>query len=124
MEHFYEILWTVLGTVGSGIAIWLATVITNWLNKKIKDKKLADILSSITMLVFDCVQAAYQTTVSVLKAEGKFDEAAQKKVKTKVVNELIAKLTIEQKDYINQLGVDLKEWLGLQIESVIYQLKK
>lgn len=123
MEHFYEFLWAILGTIGSGLATWLVIVITNFFNKKIKDKKLANILTSITTLIIKVVQKAYQTTIEALKKEGKFDKEAQQHAKDAAIAEITNQLTVEQKDYIESLGVDIKEWLSLQIESTIYQLK-
>lgn len=124
MEHFYEVLWTIIGSAGVALTTWLVATITSYIRKKVKDNKLASILCSITTLVMQIVQKTYQTVVADLKEAGKFDKDTQRIVKNNAINEIKNQLTVEQKDYIANLGVELEEWLGQQIESTIYALKK
>jgi L-lactate permease len=124
MEHFYEILWSLLAVAGTALTTWLVATITNWLNKKIKDKKLADIMTSLTTLVMSVVEKTYQTVVQTLKEQNSFDKHAQEMVKANAVNEIKRQLTVEQKEYIDSLGMKVEEWISLQIEAMIYQLKK
>lgn len=123
MENFYQILWTILGAAGTALATWLVAVITNWINKKIKDKKLAQILSSITVLVTTVVQKTFQVYVETLKENGKFDIDAQHAAKSAAIAEIERQLTVEQREYILSISTTIREWLDLQIEAVIYQLK-
>lgn len=124
MEHFYEILWSLLAVAGTALTTWLVATITNWLNKKIKDKKLADIMTSLTTLVMTVVEKTYQTVVQTLKEQNSFDKHAQELIKANAVNEIKRQLTVEQKEYIDSLGMKVEEWISLQIEAMIYQLKK
>lgn len=124
MEHFYEILWSLLAIAGTALTTWLIATITNWLNKKIKDKKLADIMTSLTTLVMTVVEKTYQTVVQTLKEQNSFDKHTQEVIKTNAINEIKRQLTVEQKEYIDSLGMKVEEWISLQIEAMIYQLKK
>lgn len=123
MNNFYEILWTVIGTIASGLATWLTVVITNWLNNKIKDKKLAKIASDITVLVMTIVQQTFQVYVEALKKQGKFDEKEQAAAKKAAVDEIMRQLTEEQKEYINNISNDVRQYISIQIEAAIYRLK-
>ena len=123
MENFNQIILTVIATVCTGLASWLVIVITNWINKKVKDEKLAKILTAITKLIMDVVQKAMQTTVDTLKKQGKFTAKAAAEVKEKVVAEIIAQLTVEQAEYIRSITDDIKVWISSQVEVMVYQLK-
>lgn len=124
MEHFYEILWTAVGTVLTGLSTWLVVVITNWLNKKMSDKKAAKILSDIVMLITNIIQETYQIYVEALKTDGKFDMKNQAAAKDAALKKIKAQLTEEQKEYIQSITSDAEAWLSTKIEAIIYQLKK
>ena len=123
MEHFYEILWTCVGTLLTGVCTWLAVVITNWLNKKMKDKQAAKILSDVTTLIMNIIQETYQIYVQSLKDQGKFDSEAQSKAKDAAVAKIKSMLTVEQRDFIASITSDVEAWISTKIESAIYQLK-
>lgn len=123
MEHFYEIFWSILGTIGSGLAAWLVVVITNWLNRKIKDKKLAKLMSDITTLIITVVQHTYQVYVESLKQAGTFGKIEQQAAKAAAMAEIERQLTVEQKEYIATIADNVKEWISMQIEAAIYSLK-
>lgn len=124
MEHFYEILWSIVGAVGMGLATWLTSFIVGWLNQKIKDKKLARWSTALFEIIMNAVKTVFQEFVDVLKKAGKFDEAAQKEAKEKAYNIIVSQLTPELKKYIEDNFGDMKEYLLNQIEAMIYQLKK
>ena len=73
MEQFYAILWTAVGILITGLASWLSVVLTNFLNSKIKDKKIAKITTELTNIIFNSVTYVTQTYVDTLKKNGKFD---------------------------------------------------
>lgn len=41
LNQFYAILWSIIGTIGTGLATWLTALLVDFLNQKIKDKKIA-----------------------------------------------------------------------------------
>lgn len=124
MEQFWTIFWSAVGIIITGLASWLTTVGVNWLNTKIKDKKVVMWTTQIYQIVMNAVQAVFQSFVDVLKKEGKFNEAAQKEAKDRAYKIIVNELTPELKDYITANFGDMKEYLMNQIEAIIYQLKK
>ena len=78
MDAFWPIFWSIIGTIGTGLATWLTTFVVSLLNQKIKDKKLARWSSEVTMIIMNAVQTVFQEFVDVLKKEGKFTPEAQK----------------------------------------------
>lgn len=124
MEHFYEILWGIVGTIASGLATWLVFAITSWLNSKIKDKKAAKMMSDILNIINIVIQKLLQITVDDLKKHNKFDKEAQERIKAEAVTEIKKLLTEEQADYIKTIATDVDEWLNAQIETTVRMLKK
>lgn len=124
MDQFYAILWTAVGIIITGLATWLMTVLTNFFNSKIKDKKMAKIASDISNIIINSVKAVFQSFVDVLKKEGKFDAEKQAEAKEKALEIINSQLTTELKEYISANFGDIQEYLKNQIESVIYALKK
>ena len=123
MEQFYAILWSVVGTILTGLATWVTVVITNWLNTKIKDKKLAKYASDVFQIVMGAVQTIQQTTVDTMKKEGRFTAKAAEEAKAEAYKIITSELTTELKEYISNNFGDIKEYLMNQIEAMIYQLK-
>lgn len=123
MEYFYEILWGILGAVGTALATWLTTRVTSWLNTKIKDKKMAMHTTKLFDIIKNAVQSVFQSFVDTLKKNNKFDADAQEEAKEKAYKIIINELTPELKDYITNNFGDIKAYLMNQIESMIYRLK-
>ena len=114
---------TLRGVVITGLASFVVAKVTQWINSKVANDKAARYLSTITELAVDSVKEVYQTYVSSLKTEGKFDAEAQKKALDSCLAKIKSKLLPDLKDYIvNNFG-DLDEYLKTLIESAIYSLK-
>ena len=124
MEQFWVVFWSIIGTVATGLATWLTTFLVGLLNQKIKDKKLARWSSELLTIIMGAVQTVMQEFVSVMKKEGKFDEAAQKEAKERAYRIITAQLTAELKTYITDNFGDMKDYIMNQIEAAIYQLKR
>ena len=123
MENFWEIFWSILGILGTGLATWLVTVFTTWMNSKIKDKKVANRLTSLTTIITNAVKTVYQEFVEIMKNNGTFDEKAQKEAKEKTMAIIHSQLTPELQSFIQSNYGDIEEWLKNQIEAVLYNLK-
>lgn len=121
--NFEQVLWGIVGTVGTGLATWLTTVIIAWLNSKIKDKKIAQWASATTQIIMSAVQAVFQTYVEALKKEGKFTQEEQKIANDKAMDIIKSQLTDELQAYIKENFGDMEVYLKQQIEAMIYQLK-
>ena len=124
MEQFWVIFWSAVGIIITGLATWLVTIITNWLNSKIKDKKVAKWATDITNIVFNAVSCVFQTFVETLKKQDKFDKQAQEEAKQKAYNIIMTQLTPELQQYITDNFGDMQQYIMNLIETTIYQLKK
>lgn len=118
-----QIFWGVIGTVVTGLATWLTTVIITWLNSKIKNNKLAMWSTAVTKIIMEAVQSVFQTYVEALKKEGKFTEAEQRIANEKALSIIKSQLTDELIKYIKENFGDMEVFLKEQIEAMIYQLK-
>lgn len=119
----WNIIWSVVGLVVTGLASWGVGLLINLLNSKIKDQKLAGYLTSITQIVTDAVMEVFQSFVDTLKKNGSFDKAAQEEAKQRAIDIIMTQLTPELKNYITENFGDMKQWLGTKIEAIIYNLK-
>lgn len=95
------------------------------------DKLIAEInnqtaekyVNMITQTVTDCVIATNQTYTEALKKEGKFDAAAQKIAFEKTLDAVLAILSSDAIEYINQTTGDLQIYLTQLIESAVNKNK-
>ena len=124
MEQFWTVFWSAIGIIATGLASWLTAVIVNWLNSKIKDRKLAQWSCAVAQIIMGAVQAVTQEFVETLKKNGKFDAEAQKEAKERAYKIITSELTEELKKYITDNFGDIKEWIYNQIEAQLYQLKR
>lgn len=124
MDAFWPIFWSIIGTVGTGLATWLTTYIVGLLNQKIKDKKLARWSSELFQIIMSAVQTVFQEFVDSMKKAGKFDAAAAAEAKERAYKIITSQLTLELQSYITDNFGDMKEYLMNQIEAMIYNLKK
>ena len=122
-EVLKPVLLMIVGTVGTGLATWLTTMIIAWLNSKIKDKKLAMWSTAVTKIIMNAVQSVFQTYVEALKKEGKFTPEEQKIANEKALAIIKSQLTDELAKYITDNFGDMEVFLKEQIEAIIYQLK-
>lgn len=122
-QEFWTILWSIIGTIGTGLATWLTTFLVSLINQKIKDTKLARWSSELLKIIMSAVQTVFQEFVDTMKKSGTWDEAAQKEAKEKCYSIIVNQLTPELKQYIEDNFGDMKEYINNQIEAIIYQLK-
>lgn len=73
--------------------------------------------------VTDCVIATNQTYVEALKAQGAFDAEAQKVAFQKTLDAILAILTDDAKEYIQQAFGDITVYLTTLIESSVNKNK-
>lgn len=123
-QEVLNIILAAVSVIVTGLAGWGVATFTNWISSKMKDKKMAKILSDIFQIITDVVMEIFQTYVEALKKEGKFDAAAQKMAKDRAMEKIMARLSDTMKDYISEHYGDIRNWISEQIEVAIYQLKK
>ena len=77
----------------------------------------------LTETITDCVIATNQTYVESLKAQGKFDEAAQKEAFRLTSMSVIAILTDDAKEYLTTAVGDLEVFITKKIEAEVNNRK-
>lgn len=120
---FQEILFSVLGTLLTGLATWATAVLIQWLNSKIKNKELLALATTILTVVNTAVKSTYQTYVEGLKGTNAWTKEAQEKALKLALETAKAELTVEALEYIQQQHGDIDKYLITLIESVLYDLK-
>lgn len=121
--NFQEILFSAIGTILTGLLVWLVSIVTNWINSKIKDKNAAKILTSITTLVTNVVQATYQSYVEALKGTDAWTKKAQEEALNKALTTIKSQLNNEGIKFIEENYGNVEEYIKTLIESVLYKLK-
>ena len=122
-QSVLNIILAGVSIIVTGLASWGVAVFTNWINSKMKDKKMAALLSQAMQIVADAVKLIFQEFVEALKKNGKFDEAAQKEAKEAATKIIMNKLTPELKEFITANYGDIAAWVSDQIEVAIYNFK-
>lgn len=118
-----EIILSALGILITGLATWLTTVIVNWLNTKIKNKKLAELLSSIAKAVEVAVRATYQEYVENLKGTAGWTKEAQEEALKRAIAKAKEIFSDEAKKYIEENYEDIDAFIANLIESILFDLK-
>lgn len=122
-QEVLNIILSAVSVVVLGLASWGVTVLTSFINSKMKDKKMAAFLTKIINIVNDSVKTIFQEFVEILKQEGRFDETKQKQAKEKALQIINSQLTPELIDFVQSNYGDVEAWLSNQIEVAIYNLK-
>lgn len=123
LEQVFEII---LFPALSAAAIFFIT----WLNAKTKElsqktdnelaKKYIELLDTT---ITECVLATKQTYVEALKKEGKFDLEAQKKAFQQTYDAVLAILSNEAQEYINESVNDIGAYITNKIEAQVNNIK-
>ena len=108
----------------------LTKYITAWIEIKINEmtanKNDATFTKYMTLLqdtVISCVIATNQTYVETLKAQGKFDAEAQKEALKKTYDAVMAILTEDAINYLNEALGDFDAYVNTMIESQVNMQK-
>lgn len=89
------------------------------LRKKVKDDKLARIISRVENIVSKTVILVNQTYVDALKVNGKFDKEAQKAAFEMCKERVLAMLNDESIKAIAETFGDFDEWIRTLIEAYV-----
>ena len=93
------------------------------LRKKIKDEKLARLISRVENIVSKTVILINQTYVDALKEEGLFDKEAQKAAFEMCKERVLAMLNDEAIVAIAETFGDYEEWIRTLIEAYVRENK-
>lgn len=103
------------------LASYSVMALKSWANNKAIEAENATVteyLTEITEIISQAVLCTTQTYVDSLKAQGKFDEEAQKIAFEKTKNTVLALLTQDAKDFLAKMYGDIDLWLDTKIEQM------
>ena len=103
------------------LASYAVMALKSWANNKAieaENATVAEYLTEITEIISQAVLCTTQTYVDSLKAQGKFDEEAQKIAFEKTKNTVLALLTQDAKDFLAKMYGDIDLWLDTKIEQM------
>lgn len=89
----------------------------------IDNAAMQDCLNRIYQLVADCMLTTQQTYVDSLKAQGKFDEEAQKEAFNKTFDAILNLLSDDLKEFITATFGDITVYLTTLIEACLKRYK-
>ena len=122
-QEVLNIIYSVISIIATGIASLIVAKVSQFINAKIKDKKLAEALTQIASIVESCVKEVFQTFVDSLKKEGKFDKEKQQEAFDKCKEKIKSQLSNTLVQFITDNFGSVDSYIGSLIESTIYNLK-
>lgn len=93
------------------------------LNSKNDNEILSKYITMLSDTVIDCVIATNQTYVDSLKAQGRFDEEAQKVAFKMTYDAVIKVLNEDAKNYLTNIYGDLSTYITNMIEAEVNRNK-
>ena len=119
---------SILISIGTAVIFalvsWGLTLLTTWLRTKIKNKKIAELLSSILNIVTNAVKVVYQTYVENIKGTDEWTVDAQKKALQMTLEKAKKQLSKDTIKFIEDTYGNLDDYLTNLIEATLYNLKK
>lgn len=103
------------------LAKFAVTALKNWADSKaveIESATIAEYLTDITDTISAAVLSTTQTYVESLKAQGKFNEEAQKIAFEKTKTTVMALLAEDAKDFLAKMYGDVDLWIDTKIEQM------
>ena len=93
------------------------------LQKKLKDETTKKYMDMLEKTIIDCVTATNQTYVDALKKDGSFDAEAQKQAFQLTFDAVMAVLTEDAQEYLNEAVKDLTAYITTEIEAKVKLVK-
>lgn len=93
------------------------------LQKKLKDETIKKYMDMLEKTITDCVVATNQTYVDALKKAGTFDAEAQKEAFKLTFDAVMAVITDDAQEYLNEAVKDLTAYITTEIEAKVKLVK-
>ena len=122
LDILYKVFEVALIPILGAAAIYLVTLINakkNELLKKIKDATIKKYIEMLDKTIEECVLATNQTYVDALKKQGSFDMEAQKQAFELTYKAVMAILTEDAHEYLNEAIKDLNAYITTKIEAQV-----
>lgn len=122
-ELLLNILSVVVTTIIIPLITFLGIKLNNFLKTKVQNEKMQKYLDAATKAVTLAVTTTTQTYVDNLKKSGEFTAEAQQEAFKRAKEKALALITQDAKNALEALYGDFNEWLTLQIETTVKDLK-
>ena len=122
LEILYKVFEVAVLPILGAVSLYVATLIKakkQELAAKIKNDTTRKYLDMLDKTIAECVAATKQTYVDALKAENAFDVEAQKKAFSITYDAIMAILTDEAQEYLNEAVKDVNAYITTKIEAQI-----
>jgi hypothetical protein len=127
LEILYKIFEVAIIPLLGAATLYLITLI-DAKKKEIKDKTKSDTdkkyIEMLDDTIISCVVATNQTYVDALKKAGSFDAEAQKQAFKLTYDAVMAILTEDAQEYLNEAINDLNAYITNKIEAQVVVLKQ
>ncbi len=122
MDLLYVVLVAAIPVLTNYLVAYLESKKTQIDDNK-KNNDFANTLTKALEIVTSVVKYVSQTYVDDLKAQGKFDAAAQEEALKKAVETIQSQLDEDTKELLITAYGDLQTWIRVQIEAAIKDSK-
>lgn len=122
-EIISAIISIVVTVVGTAITAILIPAATTWLKSRTQNQKLQTVIDDLTVTVQSSVDMLEQTVVAQLKADGKWNKAAQERVLEDAVTEVLNGLNASTYNIIDAENTDIQALVKRHIEAYINSKK-
>lgn len=122
-EIISAIISIVVTVVGTAITAILIPAATTWLKSRTQNQKLQTVIDDLTVTVQSSVDMLEQTVVAQLKADGKWNKAAQERVLEDAVTEVLNGLNASTYNMIDAENTDIQALVKRHIEAYINSKK-
>ena len=127
LEIIYKVFEVAIIPILAAATMYLVALIKTKKNEILATTKNETTKKYIEMLdktITECVLATNQTYVGTLKAEGKFDLEAQKHAFQLTYDAVLAILTDDAKEYLDEAIKDLNAYITNKIEAQVVTAKQ
>lgn len=124
MEQISECILTILMVVVTTLLSWGVAKLTKFIDNKVSDSKIKNMLNEAIGVVTRVVKEVTQTYVDDLKNKNMFDKEAQKRALELAKEKVRTQLKQSTKEYIETNFNGFETWLATTIEAKLYDLKE
>lgn len=119
LEKLFEVaLFPIIGAAAMYLVAFIK-VQKEELLAKAKNETVKKYIEMLDKTIVECVMATNQTYVETLKKQGSFDAEAQKKAFQLTFNSVMAVLTDDAQEYLNEAVKDLTVYITNKIEAQV-----
>ena len=127
LDILYQVFEVAIIPILGAATIYLVTLIhakKQELVEKAKNDTTKKYIELLDKTITDCVIATNQTYVDALKKAGSFDAEAQQQAFQLTYNAVMAILTDDAQEYLNEAIKDLNAYISTKIESQVVVVKQ